>query len=207
MRPRYEARVATMRHRQQGHRPWVLVRVTHGTDDGVPVEFARVVASYGDRDDAIAEAEHRNDMQEGLHQIGVAVAVWAGMAWGKAEGRKWPRGTTWSDGYRHAASTLAAQVDALEASRRLLDFERAEMAAERAARRKWELRLRWRAKHRREGNRYPHYCSQGDLLQWRAVVSKQTGRLFLPSRWRVEGLGYESSPHRRPIAGPRGVLP
>ena len=80
MRPRYEARVATMRHRQQGHRPWVLVRVTHGTDDGVPVEFVRVVASYGDRDDAIAEAEHRNDMQEGLRRIGVAVAVWAGMA-------------------------------------------------------------------------------------------------------------------------------
>lgn len=196
MRPRYEARVATMRHRQQGHRPWVLVRVTHGTDDGVPVEFVQVVASYGDRDDAIAEAEHRNDMQEGLRRIGVAVAVWAGMAAARAEAQR--------DVVARHALALALDISVWHA---LAIALRDDLAAERAARRKWELRLRWRAGNSYE-QRHPDLDDIDRLYRHEVCAQrdpqKNTERLdngITRFRW------YFDAARRLPIAGPRGVLP
>lgn len=192
MRPRYEARVATMRHRQQGHRPWVLVRVTHGTDDGVPVEFVQVVASYADRDDAIAEAERREGMQEGLRRIGVAVAVWAGMAVARRDPPT-PRERV-ASGMVRVLRTLLADTEA-------------DLAAERAARRKWELRLRWRAENSYE-QRHPNLDDIDRLYRHEVCAQrdpqKNTERLgsgITRFRW------YLDAARRLPIAGPRGVLP
>lgn len=176
MRPRYDIRVASIWDRQQGHRPWVLVRLPNGTDG------ARVVASYDDRRDAIAEAERREDMQEGLRRIGVAVAVWAGMAAARAEARR--------DVVARHALALALDISVWHALAIGDD-----LAAERAARRKWELRLRARADRRKHSRKFYYGY---DRLQWRASRA-DSGQG--PKDWRT--VWWIS----RCIAGPRGVLP
>lgn len=81
-----------------------------------------------------------------------AVSIWGAMAWAKAEGRKWPRGTSWSDGYRAAESLLAAERCVVASSRRVLELERAAMRAEvdmlREKARRLHLRHKWRQEHR-----------------------------------------------------------
>jgi len=77
--------------------------------------------------------------------------------------------------------------------RSLLDSAEADLDAERAASRKWELRLKWRRMHVRQ-------AYNADLL---------SARLFEPSlRIRNIATRFERRAlDHRYIAGPRGVLP
>lgn len=134
-----------------------------------------------------------------------AVSVWGAMAWAKAEGRKWPRGASWSNGYSSAKDLLSSHLRALAAERRAFDFEReamrAEVAAIRAANRKRQARLRWRRQHAEQESQ------PSDRLAWRAWASTRTGRLWMSplvklAAWKVSWMN-----ERRPVHGPKGVLP
>lgn len=142
-----------------------------------------------DTGEAAINAELAAERNPGLRRIGVAVAVWAAAAWGKREGRKWPRGTSWSDGYGHAATELTVRTDAVEASWRLLAFERADMAAERERVRRWQLRLRWRKTEERDEEDLDRLLARAQILslhnrsvrtyRWLPIAGPKPGR-FLP---------------------------
>lgn len=125
---------------------------------------------------------------EGLRRIGVAVAVWAGMA---AE-RERATGVI-------ALSLGAARCDSARAQRMhrtALDLA-AELHAERAARRKWELRLKARSLHKLSSVKARlARCTDLDRLLYR-----EANRATVVDGPRLQ-LG-----HWLNIAGPRGVLP
>lgn len=74
MRPRYEARL------HKSGNCWGVVALLDGHDDGVPVTFVRAITAFPNMRSARDEAARLNATAEGLRRIGVAVAVWAGMA-------------------------------------------------------------------------------------------------------------------------------
>ena len=103
---------------------------------------------------------------EGLRRIGVAVAVWAGMAAAFRRG--------------------VVEADRAQRMHRIALDLAAALNAERAARRKWELRLRWRFANEPGTGKRPWKL---DRLLSRYVYDSKLNYLNLP------------------IAGPRGVLP
>ena len=164
---------------------WRVCRCTNPLD--APGRLATVtVEMYTHRDAAIIRARSLNATAEGLRRLGMAVAIWGAMA---AERERATGVVVLADmqaqRMRRIASTLTD----------LLGKARCDLAAERAARRKWELRLRARAADRKR--KTLHYYGY-DLLRWRQ------GRIKAGQSPKDWGTPWWIS---RPIAGPRGVLP
>lgn len=158
--------------------------------------------------------------RRGAERVLRAVAVWGGMAALRARMNarlpmsscQFDREPTRSeilddrDHWRRRATDLQL---AFGVTKLVLNGEIEERERERAERRKWELRLRWRAVHRLEAGEII-----GDRLQDRA------GTLRLLDCWLCDELpGYPLRAracrhnllcrdwHDEPICGPRGVLP
>lgn len=149
---------------------WRVCRCTNPLD--APGRLATVaVERYTHRDAAIIRARALNAASDGLRRLGVAVAVWGAMAAAAKERN------AWLEIVAHYECARAQRLHALATALR------DELAAERAARRKWELRLRWRSQ-------YPSHEVAFDRLTERSLIGGGQKRL---RSW--------------PIAGPRGVLP
>lgn len=118
---------------------------------------------------------------DGLRRIGVAVAVWGAMA-----------AVRDSDFFVRLAEARARSATTRAGiwRQRCAKMSR-ELEAERAARRKWEMRLRWRAEQ-------PPNALDADRLRIRAWRYPFGGALLPGASGKFRHL---------PISGPRGVLP
>ena len=93
MSPRYEVRAASIRQRQL-FLPWVVVRVTTGLDDGIPVEFSLPVASFETRESAYADCDTRTSALKAARELALAVAFEAAYRIGHTSYRMGRRGLT-----------------------------------------------------------------------------------------------------------------
>lgn len=114
-------------------------------------------------------------VRRGAERVLRAVAVWGAMAAAQVEAR----------GPVETRLRLERLRRTLESMCRI--EAEAELRAERAERRKWELRLRWRARYPTDRDERWDTRWAGDRLSSRTVIG-----------------GYNWD---EPIAGPRGVLP